>query len=409
MSGLHPLECTTLENLHKMHLDQAPMALALSGGGDSMALALILKRLRKERKIGPFVTLTVDHGLRIESGQEITQVNKWMTEHGLIHILLNDESPRPETAIQEWARDYRYDLMIRHCKENKIPTLLTAHTMDDQAETVIMRLMRGAGIQGLQAIRCARTQAGVTIFRPLLDARRSDLRRYLDDHQQPWIEDPANQQRSFERVRIRQWLTEDSNPLKPEALAKVAGYMAEADQVLTELCADWAREHIRDDSFGGLSMEAEHLYSLPNPLYHRILALAMQRVRGRYLIQPQPEAVLSLRDKTDATLAGVRFRHKKGRLYLFREVGRIASKPARSGLWDDRFQIEIKTSDSELSDFTIAPLGRGAVRMIHPGWQGGEALYACPGLWKDKEILVAPSLDWRANDDAPGMVMRQVV
>lgn len=179
------------------------IAVAVSGGTDSMALV----RLAIEHKLD-IVGLTVDHQLREEAKEEAKQVKEWLRRKGVKHHTLTWEGGKPASNIQALAREARYGLMTRWCKENGIEHLLVAHTMDDQVETFLLNLGRGSGIYGLAAMDYITEINGVKIVRPLLNTSKEELKEYLVGLNQEWIEDPSNKNEKYSRVKVRNILKE---------------------------------------------------------------------------------------------------------------------------------------------------------------------------------------------------------
>ena len=179
------------------------LAVAVSGGADSMALLLLTQAYAKERG-GSITALTVDHGLRAESAQEARQVALWCAKHGIPHHTLLWQSPAPKRAIQEKAREARYGLMADFCREHHIRHLLAAHHRDDQAETLFFRLARGSGLDGLACMMPVKPLAGgVLLLRPLLPSPKDRLVETLREKGQPWVEDPSNHNTRYTRPHIR--------------------------------------------------------------------------------------------------------------------------------------------------------------------------------------------------------------
>ena len=169
-----------------------------------MALAWIAKAWQRES--GCHLTaLTVDHGLRSGSDQEARLVAAWMADWGLPHHILRWNGERPVAGIQDAARQARYKLLTDWCRMNSADALLVAHTLEDQAETFLMRLLRGSGVDGLAGMRAASMVNGLPLLRPLLGVAKRDLKDELRDVGQDWIEDPSNQDERFTRVRVRRW------------------------------------------------------------------------------------------------------------------------------------------------------------------------------------------------------------
>ena len=227
------------------------VAVAVSGGSDSMALLRLVERWRTQPN-GPreIYALTVDHGLRPESADEARQVAMWCDAFKIPHQILQWSGDKPATGIQAKARSARYDLMSQWCRDAKVPVLMTAHTADDQAETVAMRRERTSTDRSLAAIWPENEWRGVKLLRPLLGERRESLRGFLTGIGQVWLEDPSNQNRSFERIRVRDSLPDqDIEPLH---------HLAEAAQLRVGL-ADVARrafllEHMTVDDYAVLRL-----------------------------------------------------------------------------------------------------------------------------------------------------------
>ncbi|MEM9810684.1 MAG: tRNA lysidine(34) synthetase TilS [Pseudomonadota bacterium] len=202
-------------------------AIAVSGGADSFAL------LHWAWKAGkPIVALTVNHGLREGSAQEADAVAAWCRERSIDHEILIWEGEKPKTGLQATARSARYRLLCEACEKMGISHLFTAHTADDQAETVFMRLKRGGGrgLAGMPAQRMIAAGAGelITLHRPMLSVRRFAARVYADEYAVPFIDDPSNEDDKYERVRVRALLAalEQQDLLTVEALCRTAASSA---------------------------------------------------------------------------------------------------------------------------------------------------------------------------------------
>lgn len=201
MAALGPFE-------RKPHL-----AVAVSGGGDSLALCLLAHGWARRRG-GRITALTVDHRLRRTSTAEARQVAAWLRPRSISHRTLtwNEEGGNEgggegsKANLQARAREARYRLLAGWCRDNQALHLLTGHQLDDQAETFLLRLARGSGVDGLAAMAPVVALEGVRILRPLLPVGGEQCRRYLRRRAQPWIEDPSNRDTAFGRVRVRAML-----------------------------------------------------------------------------------------------------------------------------------------------------------------------------------------------------------
>lgn len=191
----------------KYQIKDEVVAVGVSGGADS--LALVLQAAEElavfERKI---VALTVDHGLRPTSRLEAEYVAGLMQKYGIEHHILTWTGKKPTTGIEEAARQARYALIAEWCSQNNVRVLLTAHHAKDQAETFLMRLQRGSGLEGLCGIREYSVRDGLVILRPLLAVNPENLRDYLRQRAIVWVEDESNRDTTFLRGKIRQYLPE---------------------------------------------------------------------------------------------------------------------------------------------------------------------------------------------------------
>lgn len=189
--------------------DAAHIAVAVSGGADSMALCLLAKawcQLHAKK----LTALTVDHRLRPESTAEARQVARWMKQHGIAHHILA-ATPREDLRnIQTRARQMRYDAMLDWCSDAKAPTLLLAHHFDDQAETVALQKHRGTNPASRAGMALVSLRGELRMVRPLLGVRKMHLIAMLESMGIAWIEDPSNQTDQYARNRLRRILSEAS-------------------------------------------------------------------------------------------------------------------------------------------------------------------------------------------------------
>ena len=172
---------------------------ACSGGPDSTVLLHVLHRVRADMGI-TLCAASIDHGLRAESAAEVLQVGDFAGSLGIPFRSARIEVPREGASIQGRARELRYQALHEIARESKATRIAVGHTQDDQAETVLARILRGAGLRGLGGIEARRADG---VIRPLFDCRRADVLAYAEERRLPFIEDPSNHQRAYERVRIR--------------------------------------------------------------------------------------------------------------------------------------------------------------------------------------------------------------
>ena len=272
------------------------VGLAVSGGPDSLGLLLLAENaLGADR----FAVATVDHGLRAESATEAAFVAKICAARRIAHHTLT-LAMQPGAAVQERARDERYRALASWCREQGLAALVTAHHGDDQAETMVMRLNRGAGLRGLAGIRPRAVVPGATLplLRPLLGWRRTELESVVAAAGIVAADDPSNRDARFERVRVRAGLA-GASWLDPAGLAMSAGHLAEADAAL-----DWAADRLCANLAGpDITIPPDLPRALALRVLDRVIALiGTSTPRGRDLARWHDRLVAG----EIATLAGAR-------------------------------------------------------------------------------------------------------
>lgn len=280
------------------------IGIAVSGGADSVALLLLASAARP----GRVEAATVDHGLRPEARDEALAVSRTCERLGIRHAVLTASWPDPpDRAIQERARRKRYRLLSYWVEERGLGALATGHHADDQAETLLMRLARGSGVRGLAAMRPRSITTGshVRLIRPLLGWRRKELEQVCADAGIRPVDDPSNEDGRFERVRVRQALSNEEW-LDAAGVARSAGNLADADDAL-----DWAaRKQWKSVVHEKRDMIVFRPEDTPAEIVRRIVTRAVRKLategepelRGREVDQ----LLGTLRQGATATIRGVR-------------------------------------------------------------------------------------------------------
>ncbi|MEO6581901.1 MAG: tRNA lysidine(34) synthetase TilS [Sphingomicrobium sp.] len=278
----------------------AKIGVAVSGGPDSLALLLLAAAGRPNQ----VEAATVDHGLRPESGAEAEMVAGLCKRLGVTHATLKIDWPAtPMSNLQARSREARYALLGDWALERGLTAVATAHHLDDQAETLLMRLARGAGIGGLGATRLRRPLiASVTLVRPLLSWRKAELAALVASAGAEAVDDPSNRDPRHDRVRMREWLKR-ADWADPERLAASATWLNEADEALDWALAPLAAARIRRD---GATLVVDPS-AMPRELQRRLLLTAFAelgatRPRGPDLAR----ALETLRKGGKTTLAGLK-------------------------------------------------------------------------------------------------------
>lgn len=285
--GARPLTTAEAKSLFADLVSAPSLVLGVSGGPDSSALLMLAARWRAGRKRGPkLLAVTVDHGLRAESAAEAKQVAQLARRLGVAHRTLRWTGKKPKTGLQEKARAARYRLLAQAAAKAGASHILTAHTLDDQAETVLMRLARGSGPAGLGGIaRSAplplRGEREITLFRPFLDVPKARLVATLRAAGIPFVEDSSNIDPRFARVRLRTLMPALAREgLGAGRLALLARRMRRADAALAAAVDRAAADlSLRPwPASGPVELETCGFAALPAEIGLRLLGHAVTRV-----------------------------------------------------------------------------------------------------------------------------------
>jgi len=305
------------------------IVLAVSGGPDSMALMWLAARWRSALARGPrLIAVTVDHGLRTEAAREARDVKRLARSLEVPHRTLRWTGAKPKTGLPAAARAARYRLLAQAARSNGATHILTAHTRDDQAETLLMRMLRGSGIAGLAAMTRVSEREGLWLARPLLDVSKAQLVATLNRARINFADDPTNRDVSYTRPRLRALmpaLAAEGGDSKN--LARLAARLARANAAL-EVLADGAERYLalrdRNDA-ARFGFDAATFAGLAEEIRLRLLKRAIDRVGHEGPAElGKLEAVLAVLDQAIAaggsrqklTLAGAMVTLIGGRIHV---------------------------------------------------------------------------------------------
>lgn len=346
MDAFEPFECVP-------HI-----AVGVSGGADSMALALLLANWAK-RLGGSVTALIVDHGLRPESGTEARSASKVLATLEIENQILEWASDDVTSAIQSNARQARYALMEAWCKQASVLHLAVAHHADDQAETVLMRIEKGSGPDGLSGVPQARELKHCRLLRPLLNVRKQALVRFLDDHGVSWFNDPSNDDPKYARTVIRTGIAVDN--VDVDGVATSATRYARVRDVAETAAARWMARYADLKPSGYLVLNRTALMGSAEDTRLRVLSRAATVIGGKIYppaISATERLLKSISDGRSATISGSLFTAKKDRVMVFREMRNLPMAQPIIGnefLWDGRFSI---TSTRDSSNLKVMAFGQ---------------------------------------------------
>ncbi len=412
-----PLPITDRE-LAALFAPLAPFALlilAVSGGADSVAMMhLIARWARAHPDSRRIVVATVDHGLRAPSRKEAEWVASEAHAIGLAHEVLNWEGAKPRTGIQDAARRARYRLLAElgwRLGGSAPMAIVTAHTQDDQAETFLMRLARGSGLDGLTGMSASRIvdrEAHGRLLRPLLGISGARLRATLKAHGLDWLEDPSNACDAFERVRVRKasadleaiGLTNAKMALSARRLERAREALEAAASALQASAA----LNLHEGAYA--SLEAGVFQAAPEDVRLRVLSRLVCAFGG------QPESVrlakleslivrLATATFAGATLGGVLVARRADELCVFREPGRaglpeITLAPGDFAVWDRRFRLGVAPEAG--GRIVVRALGASGYAQLRRQLKGVAALpparaaATLPAFWHESALLAVPPL-----------------
>jgi len=392
------------------------LALAVSGGPDSLALMHLVAQWRAAQRDGPALfVLTVDHGLRAESREDALLVARAAELAGLPHGILTWEHDAVDEGLQARAREARYDLMAAYCHAHDIPVLVTAHHLDDQAETFLMRLKRGSGLDGLAAIPAEGAWAGLTLLRPLLDVPKARLVATVEAAGIAFFSDPSNGDRRFERGRLRSAMdTLGGLGLSSEAIALSAKRLRRARRALDAAAGDFLGRRAETSAAGYASVDSAALDALPEEIALRVLSRLLTMVGGgmepvRLAKLEALHAALNEAPEKARTLGRCRLAPKGGRLFVFREMRKqglpvLKLCPGERSLWDNRFAIELGPSAG--APITVRALGEAGVRALKerealPASVPRLAAQVLPACWRGEDLVGLPDFGQDSSGLAP--------
>ncbi len=279
-----PVSAAQAEALFRPLAHASSLILAVSGGPDSTALLLLAARWRVALRKGPeLVAVTIDHGLRRESAAEARAVERLARQLGVRHRTLRWRGKKPESSLQEAARAMRYRLLAEAARAEKASCILIGHTLDDQAETVLFRMMRGSGLTGLGAMAQVAllpvpAENGIMLVRPFLDIPKARLVATLERAKIAFARDPSNLDPRFARPRLRDLMPALAREgLDARRLAILARRLRRADAAI-EMAVSVAASALSEAPWrerGPIVFDAAKFLRLPAEVALRLLARAI--------------------------------------------------------------------------------------------------------------------------------------
>ena len=368
-------------------------AIALSGGPDSMALALLAQD-RVRARGGQLVALTVDHALRSESRAEAEQVAGWMRARDIPHHILTPRHRASGNNLMQAARQWRYHALSEWCRAQGVLHCLLAHHLDDQFETVMMQTSRGDTEDGGAGMSAVRHYRGVRFLRPLLGARKAELKSWLEAQGAPWVEDPTNADPAFTRTQMRQTLAGMDHHALMIALDERRDERAQREEAMARAAMRLVVVH----PAGFARLNREGWLALPAPQRGQLLADLITTI-GSHIHRPRRHETewleqAMLEAKGTQTLGHCLVTWKEGQATIAREPARVEPPVTLQGegclLWDQRFRVQYRLE----RPLTLGALGARGRKLL-----GDKTVpLATPALWHLDELHAVPHIAENAGE-----------
>lgn len=359
--------------------DLPPIAIAVSGGGDSLCLAWLAAHWRRN-----LLAFVVDHGLRTASAEEAQLTLSRLAAMGVPARLLTLTTLQKGSGMAERARMARYAILAQACQEAGCIDLLLGHQADDQAETVAMRQRAQSGPDGLAGMAWVTPMAAVRLVRPLLGFSRVALRRTLREQGLTWVDDPSNEDRKAERVRVRHHFAQD--PALRSACWQLAARQGVARMDRQEQHAQVLAHNAALLPMGWACLGPK----LPDV---DVVAGLVRAVAG-LAYPPSREGITALcQQPKGGTLCGAHLVPHQGQWFILRELAAQQNAcPLQNGLiWDQRFTVTFPSGFLS-AGLSIAAAGYGIPRAMRKGWPA-RFCATLPALWRAGQRVAIPHLE----------------
>ena len=396
-----------------------PIAIAVSGGPDSMALAWCAQRWAKTRadnhnETKGIIAFIVDHQLRPESGDEAKTVRQRLAALGIPAEILRWNHPPVTTRIHATARQARYDLLLNACRRHGIATLLLAHQREDQAETVLMRLAKGSGIDGLAGMAATTTRNGVSLLRPLLAIPKARLIATCEAANIPYVNDPSNSATKYARGRLRQVLPLlAAEGLTIDRLIDLGERAQEAKDALDHATETLLRTAVKPDRGGRILLQTAAFDEAPKAIAIKALSACLAYLHKddyppeRAALLPLVAALQSGNAMKAHTLYGVIVSRDAAHITLLREPASVTDRqplaPGGTVVWDGRWRVTLSPHSAahNLEVRALGPQEHATLDRLAPKLRKqvpqGRARSTLPGLWRGATLIGIPALTDAGN------------
>ena len=369
---------------------QGNIGVAISGGGDSLALMLALHQITEARG-QQLEAMTVDHGLRAEAAAEADYARRLCQSLSIPHATARWTGWNGDGNLQNAAREGRYRLIAEWAKRRDLTCVCIGHTLDDVAETFVMRLARESGADGLARMASDFMRNDVRFLRPMLSIPREELRQFLKQHKIDWVEDPSNDNEDFDRVRVRRALAVFKDlGISAENLAAVSENMSQVREVLKTQVQSIGKQIVEQDR-GDLVIDRSGFLDLHFELRRRLLNDALSWISPvsyplrRNVISDLNEAIEAQRT---FSCNGCLIQSSAKEIRILREFNAVRELVEFAPAWD-RWVLEGPWT----MGLKVTALGEPALAGVE-NWRASglsrQSLMASPAVWKGETLVAAP-------------------
>ncbi len=369
----------------------ANLGVAVSGGSDSLALLHLACIWARANEVKLWA-ITVDHNLRENSADEAALVAKWCQELGVAHDTRVWHDWDRDGNLQDAARQARYKLI--NAWRGNLDYVLIGHTLDDQAETLLQRLKRGSGVDGMCGMQMMSThETGMTLLRPLLDTKREELQAYLDNIGQSWIDDPSNENTAFDRIAMRKLLPHlQSAGIELARFSTLASHMQRAQGALNHYASDAAVRFCIQD---GTDLVLDHgAFCDQHPETQlRVLSAALCWISGqsyRPRFDAIQRALRAVENGKVINLHGCLMYPNKNTTRITREYAAVVDQ-SDPHIWDGRWKL-VHPSEG----YILRALGEQGAEQLDQTQRAQvpyRSLFAQPAIFEGDQLFYTPTLD----------------
>ena len=380
------------------------IGLAVSGGGDSIGMLVLASEWAIINKKKIYV-VTVNHNLRKEAKEEVIFTREFTKKLGFSHSTLDWKKPLKIGNLQSQASLARKKLISNWAKENNIKTVLLAHTIDDQVETILMRFSRGSGVDGLIGMKKLVEIHGIFWVRPLLTITRSNLRKFLKLKKINWVEDPSNKDRKYLRVKFRNVISQLGEiGINTNLVVNTSVRMENAKKVLNDVAVEAFNNFVKLKKWGDIEISKDIFNLCREDTFLRTLAGIIKGISGSIYRPRYKELINFVEDLNNKnfkarTLSGVLARAiSQNKVVLRREPSHplcVSNPKSVNFIWDGRWLVFLSRILSKSEH--IGPLGENGYQQIKNQVEKkafNECFLSTPALFLKDRVISSPALEY---------------